>query len=160
MKSLVQIQARVYAPNNFSSEQKVELLIKEPVRNPKFPNQSVKTYANFVPSGKSKHMKKSTLDYLLLTQGKAINFGEKDKVVTVILEDIPAEFIKGNKKDGSRYYAIKVDLSNDPGETHCKWFFADAMTAKICEQFITEHEFIESVEVPAEDEEEIEEKEE
>ena len=154
MKNLVKIEARVYAPNNFSSENKVELLIKEGVRNPKFPNQPVKTYANFVPNNKNKHMKKSTLDYLLLAQGKAITFGERDKVVTVILEDIPAEFIKGHKSDGSRYFAIKADLSNKPGETHFKWFFADPMTSQMCEEFITDHKFEESEETPVEEDDE------
>lgn len=161
MKNIITIEARVYAPNNFSSDNKVELSVKEGIRNPKYPNQPVKTYAIFAPSGKKAHMRKSTLDYLLLAQGKAIAFGERDKVVTVILEDIPAEFIKGHKSDGSRYFAIKADLSNKPGETHFKWFFADAMTAQMCEEFITEHKFEESEEEPEEDEEdEVEEKEE
>ena len=121
----------------------------------------VKTYAIFSPSGKKAHMRKSTLDYLLLAQGQAISFGERDKVVTVLLEDIPAQFIKGHKKSGERYFGIKADLSNKPGETHFKWFFADAMTAQMCEEFITEHKFEESEEEPEEDEEdEVEEKEE
>ncbi len=161
MKNLITIEARVYAPNNFSSDNKVELSVKEGIRNPKYPNQPVKTYAIFAPSGKKAHMRKSTLDYLLLAQGKAISFGERDKVVTVLLEDIPAQFIKGHKKSGERYFGIKADLSNKPGETHFKWFFADAMTAQMCEEFITEHKFEESEEEPEEDEEdEVEEKEE
>ena len=154
MKNLITIEARVYAPNNFSSDNKVELSVKEGIRNPKYPNQPVKTYAIFAPSGKKAHMRKSTLDYLLLAQGKAISFGEKDKVVTVILEDIPAEFIKGHKSDGSRYFAIKADLSNKPGETHFKWFFADPMTSQMCEEFITEHKFEESEETPVEEDDE------
>lgn len=154
MKNLITIEARVYAPNNFSSDNKVELSVKEGIRNPKYPNQPVKTYAIFAPSGKKAHMRKSTLDYLLLAQGKVISFGEKDKVVTVILEDIPAEFIKGHKSDGSRYFAIKADLSNKPGETHFKWFFADPMTSQMCEEFITEHKFEESEEAPVEEDDE------
>ena len=154
MKNLITIEARVYAPNNFSSDNKVELSVKEGIRNPKYPNQPVKTYAIFAPSGKKAHMRKSTLDYLLLAQGKAITFGERDKVVTVILEDIPAEFIKGHKSDGSRYFAIKADLSNKPGETHFKWFFADPMTSQMCEEFITEHKFEESEETPVEEDDE------
>lgn len=154
MKNLITIEARVYAPNNFSSDNKVELSVKEGIRNPKYPNQPVKTYAIFAPSGKKAHMRKSTLDYLLLAQGKAITFGERDKVVTVILEDIPAEFIKGHKGDGSRYFAIKADLSNKPGETHFKWFFADPMTSQMCEEFITEHKFEESEEAPVEEDDE------
>lgn len=160
MKNLVTIEARVYAPNNFSSDHKVELLIKEGIRNPKFPTQPVKTYANFTPNKAKAHMRKSTLDYLLLAQGKAVSFGEKDKVVTVLLEDIPAEFIKGHKKTGERYYAIKANLSNKAEETHYKWFFADAMTSQMCDEFITEHKFEESAEQPDEEEEQAEETEE
>ncbi len=154
MKNLVTIEARVYAPNTFSSENKVELLIKEGVRNPKFP-QAMSTYAKFAPNTE-KHIKKSTLDFLLLSQGKAVVFREKDKVVTVTLDNIPATFVKGHKKDGTIYYGIKVDLSTTPGETHCKWFFADPMTAKMCEEFETEHKFEETEEEPADEDDSIE----
>ena len=46
MKNLVKIEARVYAANSFSSEEKVELAINELIRNPKFP-QASQTYAKF-----------------------------------------------------------------------------------------------------------------
>ncbi len=149
MKNIVKIEARVYAANSFSSEEKVELVINEGIKNPKFP-QASQTYARFVPNTK-KHMNKSTLDFLLLSQGKAIHFGEKDKVVTVALDGIPATFVKGHKKDGTVYYGIKADLSTTPGETHYKWFFADPMTAKMCDEFVTEHKFEETEEEPVDE---------
>ncbi len=149
MKNLVKIEARVYAANSFSSEEKVELAINELIRNPKFP-QASQTYAKFVPNTK-KHINKSTLDFLLLNQGKTVIFREKDKVVNVTLDGIPATFVKGKKKDGTIYYGIKADLSTTPGETHFKWFFADPMTAKMCEEFVTEHKFEETSEEPDEE---------
>jgi len=157
-KNIVTIEARVYAPTNFNSENKVELVIREGVRNPKFP-QAVNTSALFKPNNEI-HMRKATLDFLLLNQGKSIRFGEKDKVVTVTLDNIPAEFIKGYKKDGTRYFAIKADLSTTPGESHNKWFFAESMYNKLCEEFVTEHQFEESEESDEElkDDEDDEEK--
>ena len=155
MKNLVTIEARVYAPNNFNSEQKVELCIREAIRNPKFPNQPSTTYAVFAPNSDRKHMRKSTLDYLLLLQGKAVHFGERDKAVTVTLDNIPAEFIKGYRKDNKRYYGIKADLSSKPGETHFKWFFTDDMSIQMCEDFITEHKFEESEEEPDDSEDDL-----
>ena len=149
MKKIVSILARVSAPTNFNPDYKVELSIRENIRNPKFP-QAVNTYAEFKPTTKI-HMRKSTLDYLLLMQGKEVRFGEKDKVMNVVLDNIPAEFIKGYKKSNNeRYYAIKADLSTTPGETHIKWFFTDPMTVKMCEDFVTEHKFEESEEEPEE----------
>ena len=155
MKNLVNILARVYAPTSFSSENRVELTIKEGIKNPEFP-QANNTFALFKPSTEV-HMKKSTLDFLLLTQGKEVRFGEKDKVVEVMLENIPAEFIKGYKKTGERYYGIKANLSTEPTESHCKWFFTDDMSVKMCETFVTEHKFIESQEVLEDEENETEE---
>ncbi len=149
MKNIVKIEARVYAANSFSSEEKVELCINERITNPKFP-QASQTYAKFIPNTK-KHINKSTLDFLLLNQGKTVIFREKDKVVNVSLDGIPATFVKGKKKDGTPYYGIKADLSTTPGETHYKWFFADPMTTKMCEEFVTEHKFEESTEEPEED---------
>lgn len=144
MKNLVNIEARVYAQNGYTSENKVELTIKEGIKNPEFPLAS-NTYALFIPSTKI-HMKKSTLDFLLLNQGKEVRFGERDKAVTVELSNIPAEFVKGYKTNGQRYYGIKANLSTEPNETHYKWFFTDDMSVKMCEKFITEHKFIESEE--------------
>jgi len=153
MKKIVSILARVSAPTNYNSEYKVELSINEGVRNPKFP-QATNTYAIFKPNTEI-HMRKSTLDFLLLNQGKAVHFGERDKVVTVSLDNIPAEFIKGYKKtNNERYYAIKADLSTTPGETHNKWFFTDPMSVKMCEEFVTEHKFEESEEQPEDEVEE------
>ena len=145
MKNLVTIEARVYAPTNYSSEMKVELQIKEEIRNPKFPNQPSSTYAIFTPSSDKKHMRKSTLDYLLLAQGKAVTFGDRDKVVNITLDNIPADFIKGYRKDGARYYGIKVNLSAKPNETHYKVFFTDDMSIQMIEDFCAAHKFVETV---------------
>ena len=153
MKKIVSILARVSAPTNYNSEYKVELSINEGVRNPKFP-QATNTYAIFKPNTEI-HMRKSTLDFLLLNQGKAVHFGERDKVVTVSLDNIPAEFIKGYRKDNKRYYGIKADLSSKPGETHFKWFFTDDMSIQMCEDFITEHKFEESEEEPDDSEDDL-----
>ena len=151
-KNLVNVECRVYAPTNFTGECRVEMTAIEGVKNPKFESLGF-TKAEFKPKYQ---VKKSTLDYLLLNQGKAINFKDKEKVVNVTLENLPAEFVKGTRKsDGQPYYCIVVDLSAEPGERHPRAFYADGMTVKMCEKFITQHTFDEAVyDVESEDEEE------
>ena len=76
--------------------------------------------------------------------------------IRITLENLPAEFVKGTRKsDGQPYYCIVVDLSAEPGERHPRAFYADGMTVKMCEKFITQHTFDEAVyDVESEDEEE------
>lgn len=149
-KGLVNIECRVYAPTSFSGENKVEMTAIEGVKNPKFEALGF-TKALFTPKYQ---IKKSTLDFLLLNQGKSVTLKDMDRPVTVILENIPAEFIKGYKKTtGERYYSIIADLSAEPGEEHKRAFYCDGMTVKMCEKFITEHTFDEaSYDVEAMDE--------
>lgn len=141
-KGLVNIECRVYAPTSFSGDCRVEMTAVEGVKNPKFESLGF-TKAEFKPKYQ---VKKSTLDFLLLNQGKIINFKEKDKVISITLENLPAEYIKGiRKSDGLPYYAIIVDLSAEPGESHKRAFYADGMTTKMCEKFITAHVFDEAI---------------
>ena len=145
-KGFVNILCRVY-PQTAYDQERVELEVSELVRNPQFP-QALGTEMKFRPTmlnkekgKKPNHMKKSTLDYLLLTQGKAIRFLENEKVKLITLDKMPAEFLKGKKENGDPYYLIKVDLSVKAGETHNRYFFADDMSALACQDFVTQHVF-------------------
>jgi len=129
---------------------RVMLEVGEPVINPDFP-EAVGTEIKFRPTFKEKfkgekpnHMKRATLDYILLKQGRVIKFLENEKYKELYLEHMPAEFLKGKRTDGSAYYLIKVNMSAKEDETHIKGFFASDNVDNYMKDFVTKHVFDEN----------------
>ena len=140
--------------NRFNNQKEVKMAALVRVRNTAFQGS---TYGILeVPA--YHNPKYSTAQYLSMLYGKTLNY--ENKTVKITLENLPCEYIKGKRKDGTDYYAVLVNLNGKTGEdAMMRIFYLDSQQVRIVNDFKPEFEFIESEYEEADEEEDTEEEE-
>ena len=88
-------------------------------------------------------VKPNTATILALSQGKTFKLDEKKKSDKIILENVPAEYIKGKREDGTEYFAILCNLNKSTTRPMMKIFYLNDSEHDAALDFGTLYEFTE-----------------
>lgn len=143
----------IASENRFTNQKEVKMDALVRVKNPAFQNAGY----GIMEVAARHHPKYSTAQYLCMLYGKPLNL--ENKSVKVTLENLPCEYIKGKRQDGSEYYAVLVNLNGKKDEdAMMRIFYLDEQQIRSIKDFKPEFEFVESTEeLPQEEEDESEE---
>lgn len=145
----------IASENRFTNQKEVKMDALVRVKNPAFQNAG---YGIMEVSARH-NPKYSTAQYLCMLYGKPLNL--ENKSVKVTLENLPCEYIKGKRQDGSEYYAVLVNLNGKKDEdAMMRIFYLDEQQIRSIKDFKSEFEFVESTEeLPQEEDDESEQEE-
>lgn len=141
------------AENRFTNQKEVKMDALLRVKNPAFQSAGY----GIMEIKASHNPKYSTAQYLCMLYGKILTVDTKP--VKITLENLPCEYIKGKRTDGTDYYAVLVNLNGKTGEdAMMRIFYLDEQQIRSIKDFKSEYEFIESqTDLPEDEEEETEE---
>ena len=122
---------------NFEKSVNMKALLK--VKNPEFEGTNYGVM-EIVP----KHpIKPNTAVSLALSQGKVFKVDEKKKSDRIILTDVPCEYIKGKRDDGTEYLAVLCNLNKSSKKPMMRIFYLDYPTTEAVNDYGALYEFTE-----------------
>ena len=137
MRGKINVALTMNVGFNGDKSVKMQALLK--LRNPEFEG----TNYGVLEIDPKHQVKPNTATILGLTQGKVFKLDEKKKSDKIILENVPCEYIKGKREDGTEYLAILCNLNKSTTRPMMRIFYLNDSERNAALDFGTLYEFSE-----------------
>ena len=155
MRGKINIALTMNVGFNGDKSVKMQALLK--IKHPEFEG----TNYGVLEISPKHQVKPNTATILGLTQGKVFKLDDKKKSDKITLENVPCEYIKGKREDGTEYLAILANLNKSTTRPMMRIFYLNDSERDAVYDFGSLYEFTEgkqideeTVDTPEEDGEE------